>query len=381
MKILIVTFTGGVNPGTIMQAIGVQTAFKQLYPNAHIEFLDFPDFKRGKLSVRGKIDSLWHSFLQKAFAAFLLIKYNKLRKTYFNYSPRVDMFNYDKASIAFIKQYDLVVIGSDTILEQGYNLDGTKIGLNWMPLFVPKLYFAASASPATFNPSIDLKEVVEKALFIGLRDNLTVQFFINKLGIEANRLVKQPDPSYYLDITKFILPQRLKNKIDSKKKYALYNFNSDFPYREKMADNLRSLGYQVISTAYNPYADMCFDTVDAFEWAAVFPYMDIIVTERFHDSVFGLRNCRPVVAIDWDKNRFAAEGDSKTFRILEDYGHQHLHFNLCGSADLTTICTTVENITHLFDLKKIKEVNNIQTEFANKILIVLKDILLRNNLL
>ena len=77
----------------------------------------------------------------------------------------------------------------------------------------------------------------------------------------------------------------------------------------------------------------------------------------------------------------AAEGDSKTSRILEDYGHQHLHFNLCGSADLTTICTTVENITHLFDLKKIKEVNNIQTEFANKILIVLKDILLRNNLL
>lgn len=54
MKILIVTFTGGVNPGTIMQAIGVQTAFKQLYSNARIEFLDFPDFKRGKLSVREK---------------------------------------------------------------------------------------------------------------------------------------------------------------------------------------------------------------------------------------------------------------------------------------------------------------------------------------
>ena len=94
MKILIVTFTGGVNPGTIMQAIGVQTAFKQLYPNAHIEFLDFPDFKRGKLSVRGKNDSLWHTFLQKAFAAFRLIKYNKLRKTYFNYSPRVDTVSY-----------------------------------------------------------------------------------------------------------------------------------------------------------------------------------------------------------------------------------------------------------------------------------------------
>ncbi len=53
-----------------------------------------------------------------------------------------------------------------------------------MPLFVPKLYFAASASPATFNPSIDLKRWWKKALFIGLRDNLTVQFFINKLGMK-----------------------------------------------------------------------------------------------------------------------------------------------------------------------------------------------------
>ncbi len=41
--------------GTIMQeAIGVQTAFKQLYSNARIEFLDFPVLK-SKLSVRGKM--------------------------------------------------------------------------------------------------------------------------------------------------------------------------------------------------------------------------------------------------------------------------------------------------------------------------------------
>ena len=47
MKILIITFTSGVNPGTIMQALGVQTAMKSLWPDAQVDFLDFPDFKSG----------------------------------------------------------------------------------------------------------------------------------------------------------------------------------------------------------------------------------------------------------------------------------------------------------------------------------------------
>ena len=64
MKILIITFTGGVNPGTFMQALGVQTALKKMYPQAIIEYLRFPDFKRGGLMVRGKRDALWYTFLQ-----------------------------------------------------------------------------------------------------------------------------------------------------------------------------------------------------------------------------------------------------------------------------------------------------------------------------
>ena len=45
MKILIITFTSGNNPGTFMQGLGVQTAMKRLYPTAQIDFLKFPDFK------------------------------------------------------------------------------------------------------------------------------------------------------------------------------------------------------------------------------------------------------------------------------------------------------------------------------------------------
>lgn len=371
MKILIITFTGGMNPGTFMQALGVQTALLKIYPEAQIDFLKFPDFKKGNLMVRGKSDTLWNIFLQKSSAVFRLVKYHKLRKQNFNYTKPIDLFNYDKNEIKFINDYDLVVIGSDTILEQAYN-DSQEIGLNWFPLNTPKLYFSASASPANFTPTKDLKKTASKALFIGLRDDLTINYFNKQLEIPLNKIVKQPDPSFFLNLNKFQLSNKLASKIRPNQKYALYNFNSNFPYRKDIADNLRILGYKVVSTAYNPYADICFDTIDANEWAGVFPLMDIIVTERFHDSVFALRNCKPVIAIDWEKHRISCNGDSKTYRILEDYGLKHLHFNLLNSSNLTSVYKTIQNIDSLFDPIHITKFNKKHEQRAFEILELVK---------
>lgn len=366
MKILIITFTSGNNPGTLMQSLGVQTAMKRLYPDARIDFLRFPDFK-ANLGVRDKKAKLWHTVRQKATSAYRLIKYNQLRKKTMNFTSTIDLFNYTDEDETIIRQYDLAVIGSDTILEQAYGGDG-RIGLNWMPLDVRKIYFAASASPANFEPEEDLKGVAAKADFIGLRDNLTIAFFVNKLGIDKERIIKQPDPSYFLDINQFTLSARQKNKLRKGRRYALYNFMSNFPLRKGLADALRDIGYTVVSTAYNPYADICLDTIDAYEWAGVFRLMDVIVTERFHDSVFGLRNERPVIAIDWDPARFTKNGDSKTLRILEDYNHEHLHFNLCERTDFSVVIDAVKNIKDLYDLQKVKEVNVLQQKRINTIL-------------
>lgn len=371
MKILIITFTSGNNPGTLMQGLGVQTAMKRLYPNAQIDFLKFPDFK-ASLGVRDKKAKLWQTFRQKAASAYRLLKYNKLRKEMMCFTPTIDLFNYTKEDEAIIRQYDLIVIGSDTILEEAYGKEG-RIGLNWMPFDVKKIYFAASASPANFVPKDDLRKVAAKADFIGLRDNLTIDFFINKLGIDEERIVKQPDPSYFLDINQFQLSSSQQSRLKKGRKYVLYNFMSNFPLRKELADALRGIGYTVVSTAYNPYADISLETIDAYEWAGVFRLMDVIVTERFHDSVFGLRNECPVVAIDWNPARFSKGGDSKTLRILEDYGHEHLHFNLCGKIDFSPVIDAVKNIERLYDLQKVKQVNIMQQQRIDAILKQIKE--------
>lgn len=341
-----------------MQALGVQTAMKRIFPGAKIYFLNFPDFKRAKgLGARGRNDGLWNTFLQKGFAAYRLLKYRKLRKDNLSYTRPIDLFNYSSEDESVIKQYDLVVIGSDTILERAYN-DSGRIGLNWMPLDVPKIYFAASASPANFEPTEELAEIASKAKYIGLRDQLTIEFFEAKLGIDPCRIVRQPDPSYFLDITKFKLSSRLASKLKQDYKYALYDFNSNFPLRKELADVIRDCGFKVVATAYNPYADICLDTIDACEWAGVFPLVDMVVTERFHDSVFGLRNCKPVIAIDWDPNRFSKNGDSKTLRILQDYGLEELHFNLCGNTELNSVEDAIKNIDKYFNVVEVEKLNN-----------------------
>lgn len=372
MKILIVTFTSGNNPGTFMQGLGVKTAVKKMWSEAEVDFLKFPDFKRN-LGIRDENAKLWQTLVQKVTSAYRLIKYKKLRNMEMNFTKQIDLFNYTTEDEDIIRQYDLVVIGSDTILEKAYG-ENDRIGLNWMPLDVKKIYFAASASPANFKPDKQLKNIVENAYFIGLRDDLTIEFFTNKLGIPSQRIVKQPDPSYYLDVKKFKLSLRQLEKFDQEKqRYVLYNFSSNFPLRKELADALRYIGYEVISTAYNPYADFCLDTIDAYEWAGVFGHVDLVVTERFHDSVFALRNERPVISIDWDTNRFTPVGDSKTLCLLQDYGHEHLHFNLSNQTNISSVVDVVRNIDALFNLKKVKQINICQEDKINKILVKIKD--------
>ena len=356
MKILIITFTKGINPGTTMQSYGVQVALKKMFPQSDIEYLDIQGFKDMRIGTKGNDVSIMDTFKQK-FAAFLrLIKYTRLRKKYYRYTRPIDVFEYNKEDEDLFKCFDLVVIGSDTILEQAYGKKG-QVGLNWMPFDVKKIYFAASASPANFEPTDEIKKVASDALYIGLRDNLTIDFFRNKLGIDAKRLNKQPDPSYYLDLSKFRSPRRVRNKFQTNKRFALYNFSPQFEYRKELSVRLKELGYTLVSTTYSPFSDICLDNLDAFEWAAVFPFMDIIITERFHDSLFGLRNCKPVIAIDWASDRFSASGDSKTYRILEDYNLTDYHFNLSISSNLNTICETIKNIDRTFNRKSIEEIN------------------------
>ena len=377
MKILVITFSRGLNPGTFMQAYGVRTGLLKIFPEAQISYLSFPDFKWDK-GKRGKKDFIGHVLLQKAFAAYRLLKYRRLENQLFSYTPTTDLFDYDaNEAKAILQNYDLVVVGSDTILEKVTGNSG-QLGLNWGSSELcnaPHIFFAASASPANFaNDELlleRLKAIAEKFIYIGLRDGLSVDLFTNKMKVDVP-VYKQPDPSYYLDINEFRLPEYYVRKLKGKK-IAFYNFSPNFPYRKELADLIREKGYTVISSVYNPYADIKIDTIGPKEWAGIFRYCDIVITERFHDSLFALRNCKPVIAVDWEKDRFSSTGDSKTLRILKDYGLEKNHVTLTNARQLHDIVDNISISIKDFDAVDVQHRNEEYVALAFKLLDKIKD--------
>ena len=359
-----------------MQAYGVRTGLLKIFSNAEINYLSFPDFKWDK-GKRGKNDFIGHVLLQKAFAAYRLLKYRKLEKKVFAYTPTIDLFDYDvNEAKAILQNYGLVVVGSDTILEKVTGIS-QQLGLNWGSSELcksPHLFFAASASPANFSGDKQLLErlkgIAERFIYIGLRDGLTLDLFNNKMKVNVP-VYKQPDPSYYLDINEFQLSEYYVRKLKGKK-IAFYNFSPNFPYRKELADLIRKKGYTVVSSVYNPYADIKIDTIGPKEWAGIFRHCDIIITERFHDSLFALRNCKPVIAIDWEKDRFSSTGDSKTYRILKDYDLQNYHFILEDKNQLASIIDKIPQLMSDFDTAHIIRKNEEYTTLAMNLLKVIK---------
>lgn len=382
MKILIITYSREVNPGTFLQAYGVQYAFRQMYPNARIDLIKH----RRMYSVAQ--ESRWSSmsggklaFIKtKIRAVPRRLKYEFGYKTKFNLTEKeFDFFDYDdKEFKAFAENYDLIVVGSDTIL---INLERNgHYGLMWlMNINTNKILFAASAAPANFTLTAkqrdDLNRSFESFKLLGVRDRVTEKLISEQIGL-SDKVYRQYDPTYLIPEKEFSLPLHIRIKlgrIKNKQKIVLVNFGIvGCPFKKEMTEFLKHQGYYTISTLYNEDADYNLMTLSPFGWAALFRYVDLTVTERFHDSVFTLRNGKSVIAIDWNKHRFSADGFSKTQDLLSSYGLDGNHFIVQSHDEATRAmeyikaldCESQKKIIKQHNLKIIDEYKTIMQNMA-----------------
>jgi len=385
MRILIITYSREVNPGTFLQAYGVQYAFHLFFPNAEIELLKH---KRLYKLTGAKVDSSkptkknWIWLKGRLLAIPRRLKYEWHYYSKFQFSKQeFDLFDYNQEKFkSFAETYDLIVVGSDTILINLKKND--KYGLMWLlGVNTCKLLFAASASPAKFSFTDDEKKMLNENFssfkYLGVRDAVTEKLLSEKVGL-GDRVIRQFDPTYLIPDSHFKLPILLKHKLESIKKgekIALVNFGMDFFGKKDLTEHLRQKGYYIVSTVYNPWADHNIMTLSAFGWAALFRYIDIAITERFHDSVFALRNNKAVIAVDWAENRFAADGSSKTSCILESYGLSDLHLICRSDKDMEKLYRMIDGIDNHFDKNKIKFVNReIAFDYQDKMKKIKADI-------
>lgn len=335
MKILVITYSREVNPGTFLQAYGVQYGLKQIFPDSNIEFIRHTRLYSLVGNIKGQDDchKNWAFIKAKLFAIPRRLKYECLYKKKFSFTQRkFDLFDYDENDFkCFVKQYDLICVGSDTIL---INIErNNHIGLMWLKdIENPKVFFAASAAPVNFVIPDKYKRALYKtfmsALKVGVRDEVTSDMLTGLLGVSGDKIEIQPDPTYLIPESTLKMSSFYSMKLERIKKshkIALVNFDNGFQFKREITREMQNKGFYVISTHYNVDADWNIMTLSPFEWGALFRYVDITITDRFHDSVFTLRNNKLVFAIDWDDSRFSKSGFSKTNSLLKSYNLVDYH--------------------------------------------------------
>lgn len=382
MKILIITYSREVNPGTFLQAYGVQYVFRQLYPNAQIDLIKHKrmySIAAEKKNATATNESKLSFFKAKARAIPRRLKYELAYRTKFHLTDqKFNFFEYDDAEFkTFAEGYDLIIVGSDTIL---INLEKNgHYGLMWLRGIEPqKILFAASAAPANFVLNEQQKKDLYKSFstfkLLGVRDRVTEHLLRDEIGM-GDKVYTQYDPTYLIPESEFSLSYFIKKKLEGVRKYkkiALVNFSvTGCPFKKEMTEFLQQQGYYTVSTLYNEWADCNLMSLSPFGWAAMFRYVDLTVTERFHDSVFTLRNGKPVVAIDWNSGRFSKDGFSKTQNLLSLYGLDCNHFIATSLEEAKTIMEYIKTIPVVEQQKIIKEHNlkivNEYSEIMRKI--------------
>lgn len=329
MKILVLTYFKEANPGTFLQAFGVQYALRKILPQAEIEYVNVgPVMKESKeLSPENLKRTLRERLIQYASLLMRKQKHAKLVKQ--NFKQTSEILNFfgespDKIERLF-NQYDCILIGSDTILES-VSIAG-EIGIMWPSpqITAKKIYFAASAGSCRDNyekPDFfsELHHRITDFSYIGLRDEVTIDFFVKHLGIDSEMVVKQPDPTFYLPLSLFHLPRKYAKHLENKDNIIFYHLDRRFKFRKELAELLKNRGYFLISPEYDPTADISMYALNPFEWGALFEYCDYVITERFHDTVFGMRYAKPIIPINWGDTYTNANGESKLLSVARDFG-------------------------------------------------------------
>ncbi len=186
MKILVITYSHEVNPGTFLQAYGVQHALKKMFPESTIEFIRHKKVNASQTAQFAKADSNKLNFLVSKIKAIpRRLKYEYYYRKCFKFTDAVfDFFDYDEKSFRqYAAKYDLIVVGSDTIL---IKLKGEKeqLGLMWLNgVDTKKILFSASAAPANFSISelekMQLSETLNSFAYLGVRDSITIDLLAN----------------------------------------------------------------------------------------------------------------------------------------------------------------------------------------------------------
>lgn len=352
--IRILTYHHVTNNGAVLQAYSLCRALDREFDGNSVQILDY---------------------IPKALSRSEFLKnFKPCRKPLFFYSQRYTMYNkFIKANlqldnklpkdksleslIAFInsRNYDALIVGSDNI----WRISQSKISpgfpnIYWLSdsIKTKKIAYAASAYKSDQLLINKYKSDIQRRLnsfdIIGVRDEFTLDM-VKSCEINTSiPLQTVPDPTFLYELRRTNVEQILSDLgIDLHRPLLGILIYGKDSLSEKIRDYFKSKGYQILALSmHNPYADFNLGHIlNPFEWAEAFRHLTFCITDRFHGTIFCLKNKTPFTSIE--PAPLDSVSQSKIYSLLNDFGildcYADVYKNDFNPNDFLDKCTELSN--------------------------------------
>jgi polysaccharide pyruvyl transferase WcaK-like protein len=371
-KIGILTYTSNFNYGTFFQAYATLSAVRRHFPNSDVEMVNYNSQSKSQQVGYNKLNlarrHIYPPYLIKHLSKQSRYRATERRLLQMNAAEAMITDSYlESAEYISEQRYDLLVVGSDTVLNfYDWNLRLQELPIYWLPQSLPskKVMISSSIGTDLNIDSLDqatqqaLRDSIEGFSMLGVRDEITRDFIHDLTPQASDRLDIIPDPTFSYAIDGTHSEAYLKRKGVSPDVPII---GLDLPTRligvEDAVKHLKSKGYAVASwRGVSKVADYDFSDMGPLEWSGIFKRFDITLTNRFHASIFSLKNSTPVITMDYKTNRISRSKQSKASMLMDSFGLKDTNYK--NVADITDSAWVLSAMQAALDEPRIKELQS-----------------------
>lgn len=368
------------NPGTFLQAYGSLLNIKSCFPDHEVNLINYRFGKTG--FVIGRRHLIEPVRLYRDYQWYR--RHKLLEKTHFEViGDELISIDYDQIS-DYIKSLnlDMIIVGADTLLQfLPQHRKADQLPIFWLPESIDTVKIFCSASCGGLDLDTLKSETIEQLKksardfsLLGVRDDATYTL-MEKLGFtEKDGLTLIPDPTFLLDIDySYIESWMAREKIKFRKPVVAINLPISHQLYNALIDYYHEKGFEVASLSYHSNrSDYKFRRLTPFEWSGIHKYFSLIITDRFHGSLYALKNSTPVVALDWEKHKVTSDGFSKTYSLMKMFGLENTnHIPIARATDLDYVLSMCETSLQNFDRQavtiKYDELAGLLSGFLSKL--------------
>lgn len=322
----ILTTTHTANPGACIFTYSLERLLARLLPEFEVCTLDYVPRNRYYYELVRAFKPQHHS-LTHNLGRYLQVERFQRENLHLEKPRQLYPTGYEAMTRFLIeKSYDVLVTGMVVwdITDVPYLPRFPSI--YWLSEKIPAVKIAYAVSGHRSKEALvkkntaEIQRILSSYALIGVRDQLTWEIVLESKADQGVPVFRVPDPAFLFEAQPTRIGDLLARRgirLDEPTIGILFYGKPDLS--RQLCSAYRSRGFQTVALSmYNPYADVNLgDQITPLEWAESFKYLSFCVTDRFHGTVFCLKNNIPFISIE--PYAPATIKNSKILSLLDEF--------------------------------------------------------------